>query len=79
MTVSARDLRQRAAEVLRAVRHGESVTLTYRGKVVGVIRPAGETEERAFDPAGFGLWRTEPRVRDVPARIDRLRKARFGR
>lgn len=79
MTVTARDLRQRAAEVLRAVRHGVSVTITYRGKIVGVIRPTGEVEERAFDPVGFGMWRTESRTRDVPARIVRLREPRFAR
>ena len=79
MTVSARDLRQRAAEVLRAVRHGETVTITYRGRVVGVIHPAGGSEERAFSPVGFGMWRRDLRARDVQARIDRLRGDRYRR
>lgn len=79
MTVTARDLRQRAAEVLRAVRHGESVTITFRGKVVAVIRPAGQPEERAFEPVGFGIWRTDPRAKDVPTRIRQLRESRHRR
>lgn len=79
MNVTAKDLRQRAADVLRAVRNGEPVTITYRGRIVGVIRPQTEPEDRDLSPVGFGLWKSDARARDVKARIDRLRGARHRR
>ncbi len=79
MNVTARDLRQRAADVLRAVRNGEPVTITYRGKIVGVIRPQVESGDRAFEPVGFGLWKRDARARNVKATVDRLRGARHHR
>lgn len=38
-TLSARDLKNRSGEVLRALRRGDSLILTFRGKPVGRIVP----------------------------------------
>ncbi len=54
-SVGVRDLKQRASEVLRRVRdHGETIDVTYRGRVVarlvpfGQPQPLNEKEIRAF-------------------------------
>ena len=58
-TVTAKQLKQRTGEVIRRVRSGERLTVTYRGKSVAVIAPPeGEKMEalkelRSFDEA----WR----------------------
>lgn len=58
-TVTAKQLKQRTGEVIRRVRSGERLTVTYRGKTVAVIAPPeGEKTEalqklRSFDEA----WR----------------------
>jgi len=58
-TVTAKQLKQRTGEVIRRVRSGERLTVTYRGKAVAVIAPPEkETTEalkelRSFDEA----WR----------------------
>lgn len=79
MTVTARELRLLAAEVLSALRHGETVTITYRGKPVGIIQPVGTEKEAAFRPVGFGLWQRDGRVRDVDGRMEKLRSPRYAR
>ncbi|GEM_PF-1491399 len=38
-TISARDLKNRSGEVLRALRRGDSLILTFRGRPVGRIVP----------------------------------------
>ena len=45
-TVSAKQLKQRTGEVIRRVRSGERLTVTYRGKPVAIISPptTGETK-----------------------------------
>ncbi len=58
-TVTAKQLKQRTGEVIRRVRSGERLTVTYRGKPVAVIAPpeVEKTEAlkelRPFDEA----WR----------------------
>ena len=79
MRVSARDLRVRAAGILRAVRNGEHVTITYRGKEIGVLSPTSDPAEREFEPIGFGLWRGDARTRGVRRWIDRIRAPRHRR
>ncbi len=59
ITVTAKQLKQKTGEVIRRVRSGERLTVTYRGKPVAVITPPeGEKTEalkelRSFDEA----WR----------------------
>ncbi len=79
MRVSARDLRVRAAGILRAVRNGETITITYRGKDIGILAPTEDVAEREFDAIGFGLWRADPRTKDVRRWMDRLRAPRHRR
>jgi prevent-host-death family protein len=51
-TISERDLRERTAEVLRAVTQGETFEVTKRRRGVAQVVPPGEVRElRAIRPA----------------------------
>jgi prevent-host-death family protein len=53
-TVTARELKNRTGEALRAVGRGERVVITRRGKPFAVLSPyAGEQKETDEDPQAF--------------------------
>lgn len=43
-TVSVRELKNKLSEHLRRLEHGESITVTRRGKPIGVLSPIPESE-----------------------------------
>ena len=47
-TVTAKQLKQRTWEIIRRVRSGERMTITYRGKAVAVIAPPEEEKTEAL-------------------------------
>lgn len=51
-TVTARDLKNSTGEVVRALRQGESILLTFRGKPLGTIEPVepGQSRTTAIPP-----------------------------
>ena len=63
-TVTAKQLKQRTGEVIRRVKSGERLTVTYRGKPIATIAPptSEETEAlqelRSFDEAWGDIERT---------------------
>ena len=63
-TVTAKQLKQRTGEVIRRVKSGERLTVTYRGKPVAIIFPSttGETktlkELRSIDGAWADIEKT---------------------
>jgi prevent-host-death family protein len=69
-TVTAKQLKQNTGEIIKRVRSGERLTVTYRGKPIAVIAPpkAEKTttmdEIRSFDEAwediGKTLGKTKP-------------------
>jgi len=69
-TITAKQLKQKTGEVIKRVKSGEWLTLTYRGKPVAIIAPSTEKEKkileglRSFDEAWKdiedALERTEP-------------------
>lgn len=77
MKITARELRRRLGEYLRAVERGERLEVTYRGRSVARLTPIeGVLESAAVeeDPL-FGLWSDRDDL-DVEAFIDGLRKER---
>lgn len=48
-TVTAKQLKQKTGEVIKKVRSGERLTLTYRGKPVAIIAPPTEKEIKAME------------------------------
>jgi antitoxin (DNA-binding transcriptional repressor) of toxin-antitoxin stability system len=79
MQASVLDLRRRTREIIRALERGESVTVLYRGRRKGVIRPVAERKGKAVSVSGhpaFGMWKDRKDLRDVAAHVRALRKGR---
>ena len=56
MKASIVDLQHKTKDILKALARNESVTLMYRGKVKGVIKPAGEAPAaKISDHPFFGM------------------------
>ncbi|UCF98916.1 MAG: type II toxin-antitoxin system prevent-host-death family antitoxin [Spirochaetaceae bacterium] len=70
--ITAKQLKQNTGEVIKLVRAGESLTLTYRGKPIAIIRPAEDSARESvatrFDEAWkdieMTLAESEPRFSD---------------
>lgn len=74
MEATVVDLRYHMTDVLKALERNEAVSVLYRGKVKGVIRPVGRTlASRLCDHAFFGS-RTVPE--SVESVVGRLRGGR---
>lgn len=43
-TITAKQLKQKTGEVIKRIKSGERLTLTYRGKPLAVIEPATENK-----------------------------------
>jgi len=63
-TVTAKQLKQKTGEMIRRVKAGERLTITYRGKPAAIMAPPGNDETRAlrelrtFDEAWEDIERT---------------------
>jgi prevent-host-death family protein len=82
---STYDAKTRFSELIRKVRAGRSVTITYRGKPVAEVRPIdppGSTEARIERLAERGLVTSEPARRELrplvrrPGALERFLKDR---
>ena len=68
-TITAKQLKQKTGEVIKRIRAGEKLTLTYRGKAIAIIQPTPENSReinpRPFDEAWKDIEETlstsEPR------------------
>ncbi|MEO5657780.1 MAG: type II toxin-antitoxin system prevent-host-death family antitoxin [Nitrospiria bacterium] len=78
-TASAKDLRQKTAALLQAVRKGATIGITYRGKTVAALVPAEADEDKPFEAIGFGMWKTRKDLRSVERWMMNLRKPRHPR
>ena len=77
-TITAKQLKQRTGEVMKRVRSGERLTVTYRGETVAVITPSvqeqGKKSEglRPFEEAWEGI---EAALQDTQPRFQGWREA----
>lgn len=78
-TASAKDLKQKTATLLQQVRRGAKIEITYRGKTVAALVPAGSAEDKPFEPIGFGMWKTRKDLRSVERWMTKVRKPRYVR
>lgn len=75
--IAHRDLRNRSAEILRAVAAGESFEITNHGEVVAVLSPPGTVPLRVRPATRQGGWNDIPRVpalRSTQEILDELRE-----
>lgn len=80
MTVSTKELRTRTKEIMEAMKRGEEVIITYRGKPAAKIVPIREKRDegrKESDDSLFGVWKDNPAVEDVGEFIDEVRGGRF--
>ena len=78
-TATAKDLRQRTSTLLDAVRRGQEVVITYRGKRIAVLAPLDRIAHKELTPVAFGMWRRRRDMRDVKRWLDRDRAPRLPR
>ena len=78
MEATAKDLRFHSKELLDAVRRGEEVLITYRGKPCARLVPIDESESVATESSGklFGIWRDHAETEDVREFVEKARKRR---
>jgi prevent-host-death family protein len=63
-TVTAKQLKQKTGEIIRRVKSGERLTITYRGKPVAIMTPPTNDETeilrklRSFDEAWADIEKT---------------------
>jgi len=77
VTASAKDLRLRTSALLREVRQGHEVIITYRGKSVAVLAPIDKRARRDVVSVGFGMWRGRDDMRSVERWLTKARKPRY--
>lgn len=73
-TITAKQLKQNTGDVIKRIKSGERLTLTYRGKPLAVIEPAWETESnvvnkvneatKAWDRIESTLRRSKPEFKN---------------
>lgn len=78
-TATAKDLRHRTASVLDAVRRGQKLIITYRGRSVAALVPLDEASRKTLSPIGFGMWRGRREMRNVARWLRDLRAPRHRR
>lgn len=75
--MSARDLKNSTGEVVRTLRRGESILLTFRGKPLGTIQPLrpGEPEVTEVPPYEEAWAEIEDQLRGSPPAYPSWREA----
>lgn len=77
-----RDLRNRSAEILRAVRSGAAFEITNHGEVVAVLSPPNDADQadlRIRRARASGGFRSLPRVRRATPVLQSLDELRVDR
>jgi prevent-host-death family protein len=70
-TVTAKHLKQKTGEIIKRVRSGEHLTITYRGKPVAIMTPStgdeadGSGKLRSFDEAWADIEKTLGKTKSV--------------
>jgi hypothetical protein len=76
MKASVLDLRYKMNEVIKALEKREKITILYRGKIKGVILPAGGTKFNKVEEHPF-FNMAEKEERSVAEHMQGLRGSRF--
>ena len=77
--IAHRDLRNRSAEILRAVAAGESFEITNHGEVVAILSPPDEEPLRVIPAKKLGGWKVPSVKPSRPTQeiLDELREDRI--
>ena len=82
--ITAKQLKQKTDEIIKRIKSGERLTLTYRGKPVAIISPSSEKETNelnkmksfkdAWDDIEASLEKTKPRFNGWKEATEWVRK-----
>lgn len=77
MNATAKDLRFKTKVLLDTVARGETVSISYRGRLVARMVPAqAQPRRKAEELESFGLWKDRADMADPAAWVREQRKAR---
>lgn len=80
MKTTAKDLRINTKRILDAVERGQEVVITVRGQPrarIVAFKSRKRTKRIKGKDALFGIWKDNPKVRNVETYIDSLRRGCF--
>jgi prevent-host-death family protein len=77
MQATAKDLRFNSKELMDAVKRGEEVVISFRGKPCAKLVPYQETSGHAEKKELFGMWQDNDATQNVDDYVRDLRKGRF--
>lgn len=77
MAVSAKALRYKTSDILRAVRDGRKQLIEYRGVPIAEIIPISKGTTHKFKDIGFGIWSDRKDMEDVEQWLRNQREGRF--
>ncbi len=78
MKATAKDLKVHSRELLEAVKRGEEVVITFRGKPCAKLVPYRKKKgEETAEHDLFGIWKDNDQVEDVAAYVRTLRQGRY--
>jgi antitoxin (DNA-binding transcriptional repressor) of toxin-antitoxin stability system len=77
MRTSIKELRKSTREIISAIDRGDTVFITYRGKVRAKIVPVKQKEEEKTKDKLFGIWKDHSGFNSVEEYIDNVRKERY--
>lgn len=77
MVATTKDLRLKTSSLMKSIRRGEEVIISYHGKPAARLVPYSPLEiaTTAGEPV-FGMWRNREDSADVPAYVRKIRKGR---
>ena len=77
MKISAKELRDSPARIIKQAAKGTEVVITLRGKEMAKIIPYSTDAGQDIDQDKiFGLWENHPEISDVDEHVRSLRKGR---
>ena len=76
MNATAKDLRFNSKELIDAVKRGEEVVISFRGKPCAKLVPYQETKKQSEKNDLFGIWQDNDATQNVEAYVRDLRKGR---
>lgn len=81
MKASFVDLRRKSADIIRALKRKEPVTVLYRGVPAAIMQPVDqqptEPSSSVKNHAAFGIWADREDIVDVASHVRRIRRGRY--
>lgn len=79
MRTTIRELRSSTKSIFSAVKRGDTVLVTSRGKPCARIVPVFERKKKPQASALFGIWKNNEDIKSPRQYIGKIRKNRYAR